>query len=141
MLLHGPLVISKNSVSCLKLFVRYSRLKNPAFWLVQRFLDYNSRNRFFPTFCFWRKLKYYNQKSIYTYIKVDKILHTLKTSFLGLFERPKSIWTFFKGLSLFLLYNVYQIVSQGLIQSETTVSRKASIWSKGNKDGNKIKLE
>ena len=33
------------------------------------------------------------------------------------------------------------IVSQGLMQAETTVSRKASTWSKGNNDGNKKKLE
>ena len=32
-------------------------------------------------------------------------------------------------------------ISKGLIQAETTVRRKASTWSKGNKDGNKIKLE
>ena len=30
---------------------------------------------------------------------------------------------------------------QGLIQADTTVKRKASTWSKGSKDGNKIKLE
>ena len=32
-------------------------------------------------------------------------------------------------------------VSQILIQVETTVSRKASTWSKGNKDGNKTKIK
>ena len=32
-------------------------------------------------------------------------------------------------------------VSQGLIQAETAVSRKASTWGKDNKDYDKIKLE
>ena len=32
-------------------------------------------------------------------------------------------------------------VSQGLIEAETTVTRKASTLSKGNKDGNKIKIK
>ena len=32
-------------------------------------------------------------------------------------------------------------VSQGLTQAETTVVRKTSAWSKGNKDGNKIKIK
>ena len=32
-------------------------------------------------------------------------------------------------------------VSQGLIQAETTVGKKTSTWSKGNKDGNKIKIK
>ena len=54
---HGPLVTSKNSASYLNLFVRYSSLKNPAFWLVQRFLDHNSRTRFFPKILFLQKVK------------------------------------------------------------------------------------
>ena len=32
-------------------------------------------------------------------------------------------------------------VSQGLIQAETTVSKRSSTWSKGNKDGNKTKIK
>ena len=40
-------------------------------------------------------------------------------------------WYIFNTLSLELF------VSQGLIQAETTASRKASTWSKGNKDGRK----
>ena len=32
-------------------------------------------------------------------------------------------------------------VSQGSIQAETTVNRKAPTWSAGNKDGNKIKIK
>ena len=32
-------------------------------------------------------------------------------------------------------------VSQGLVVAETTVNRKVSTWSEGNKDDNKIKLE
>ena len=31
--------------------------------------------------------------------------------------------------------------SYGLIQAETTVCRKASTWSNGSKDGNKIKIK
>ena len=54
---HGPLVTSKNSASYLNLFVRYSSLKNPAFWLVQRFLDHNWRTRFLPNILFLEKVK------------------------------------------------------------------------------------
>ena len=43
----GPLVISKNSTSQLKVFVRYCSLKNLAFWFVLRFSDHKSRTRFF----------------------------------------------------------------------------------------------
>ena len=43
----GPLVISKNSTSQLKVFVRYCSLKNLAFWFVLRFLDHKSRTRCF----------------------------------------------------------------------------------------------
>ena len=42
----GPLIITKNSTSYVKFFVRYCGLKNPAFWFVLRFLDHNSRARF-----------------------------------------------------------------------------------------------
>ena len=86
---HGPLVTFKNSASYLKLLVRYSSLKNLAFWLVKRFLDHNSRTRYFSqTFCFCRKLKYHKQKSMYIYThthshtQVDKIfLHPKKLIF------------------------------------------------------------
>ena len=44
---HRPLVISRNLTSYLNLFVRYCRLRNLAFWIVLRFLDHNSRIRFF----------------------------------------------------------------------------------------------
>ena len=91
---HGPLVTSKNSASYLNLFVRYSSLKNPAFWLVQRFLDHNSRNRFFP--------EYHKQKSIYI-SKWIRFFYTLKTSFLGLFEPSKSTWTFSQESVTFLI--------------------------------------
>ena len=166
---HRPLVTSKNSVSYLNLFLRYSSLKNTAFWLVQRFLDHNWRTRFLPNILFLEKVKtplalsYWSKKRIigssyrklawvgfepttteFRSIQVDDVFFTaLVILFFGLFETPKSIWIFFKnqGISLFLLYDVYQIASQGLIQPETTVSRKESIWSKGNKDCNKIKLE
>ena len=45
---HGPPVRSKNSASYLNLLVRYFSLKNPAFWLTLKFLDHNSRIRFYP---------------------------------------------------------------------------------------------
>ena len=53
---HRPLVTSKNSVSYLNLFLRYSSLKNTVFWLVQRFLD-NWRTRFLPNILFLEKVK------------------------------------------------------------------------------------
>ena len=51
----GPLVISKNSTSHLKFFVRYCSLKNPAIWFFFRFLDHNSRTRFFANLLFLQK--------------------------------------------------------------------------------------
>ena len=57
LLLYGPLVTSKNSTSCLNLFVRYSSLKNPGFWLALRFLNHKSRTRFFPNMLFLQKVK------------------------------------------------------------------------------------
>ena len=51
LLLYGPLVTSKNSTSYLNFFVRYSSLKNPAFWLAMRFLD-NWRSRFIQNMLF-----------------------------------------------------------------------------------------
>ena len=53
----GPLVISKNLTSHLKFFVRYCSLKNLVFWLVLRFLDHNSRTRFFANMLFLQKVK------------------------------------------------------------------------------------
>ena len=54
---HGPLFRPKNSTSYFNLFVRCSSLKNPAFWLALRFLDHNSRTRFFPNMLFLQKVK------------------------------------------------------------------------------------
>ena len=76
------------------LFVRYSSLENPAFWLALRFLDHNSRIRFF-----WNMLFLQNVKTIDTpvlkqkrlYIWVDKIFaKILKISFCGDFLCPLS---------------------------------------------------
>ena len=52
LLLYGPLFTSKKPTSCLNLFVGYSSLKNPAFWLALRFLDHNSRTRSFTNMLF-----------------------------------------------------------------------------------------
>ena len=42
---------------------------------------------------------------------------------------------------ILLRFWVELFVSQGLIEIETTASRKASNWSEDNKDGNKIKIK
>ena len=47
----------KISFSFLNLFVKYSSLKNPAFWLVLRFLDHNWKTRFFSNIMFLEKVK------------------------------------------------------------------------------------
>ena len=52
---HRPLFTSKNSTSTF--FLRYSSVKTPAFWLPLRFLDHNSRTRFFPNMLFLQKVK------------------------------------------------------------------------------------
>ena len=53
----GPLIMSKNSSSYVKFFLRYCGLKNPVFLFVLSFLDYNSRTRFLQTCCFCIKCK------------------------------------------------------------------------------------
>ena len=53
----GPLIMSKNSSSYVKFFLRYCGLKNPVFLFVLSFLDYNSRTRFLQTCCFSIKCK------------------------------------------------------------------------------------
>ena len=50
----GPLIISKNSSSYLKFFVRHCGLMNPVFWFVLRFLVH-SRTRFLQTYYFFKK--------------------------------------------------------------------------------------
>ena len=55
---------------------------------------------------------------------------------LRLYGLSVAVWWYILVILLVELF-----VSQGLIKVETTVNRKASIWSKGNKDGNKMKLE
>ena len=110
---HWPLVTSKSQISHLNLLLGYSKLKNPAFWLALRFLDHNSRTRFFPTMLFLEKVKKpltllcWGKKNIY--IWVDKIFaKTLKT-FLGLLEPSEPIWNFLKNrypsLSYFTMSN------------------------------------
>ena len=65
---------SHNSTSYLNLIVRYYSLKDLALWLVLRFLNYNSRTRFFPKhLVFEKKLKImgifvFKQKSISEWI-------------------------------------------------------------------------
>ena len=54
---HRPLVISKNSTWYPNLFVRYCSLKDPAFWIVLRFMDHNSRTRFSLNMSFLQKVK------------------------------------------------------------------------------------
>ena len=54
---HGPLITSKNSTSCHNLFLRYSSLKNPAFRLALRFLNHNSKTRFFQNMLFLQNVK------------------------------------------------------------------------------------
>ena len=54
---YGCLTTYKNWISQLISFVRYSILKNPAFWLISRFLDHYSRTRFFPNMWFLQKVR------------------------------------------------------------------------------------
>ena len=56
---------------------------------------------------------------------------------------PRSCYVLSVAVWWYILVRLFGeiIVSQGLMQAETTVSRKASTWSKGNNDGNNKKLE
>ena len=54
---YGCLTTYKNWISQLISFVRYCILKNLAFWLIYRFLDHYSRNRFFPNIWFLQKVR------------------------------------------------------------------------------------
>ena len=108
---HGPLVTSQNLTSYLNLFLRYSNLKNPAFWLSLKFLDHNSRNRLFPSMLSFQKVKnhwHFHDEAKNINIWLDKIFaKTLKTSFLWLFEPTESMNFFSKtGPVTFLLYDV-----------------------------------
>ena len=91
---HGPLVTWKLIIINFNLFVRYSSLKNPAFWLALRFLDHSSRTRFLPNMLLLQKVKrplVFPCLSKKAYIWVDKIFaKTLKTSFWGDFQCPFS---------------------------------------------------
>ena len=71
LLLYGLPVTSKNSTSYLNLFVRYSSLENLAFWLALRFLNHNSRIRFFQNMLFLKKVK----KPIDTFVLEQKKNH------------------------------------------------------------------
>ena len=52
----GPLVISKNSSSYLKFFVRHCGLMNPVFWFVLRFFG-PLKNQIFANILFFQKVK------------------------------------------------------------------------------------
>ena len=106
---HGCLVTYKNSNSYLNSFVRYWSLKNPAVWLVKRFLHHNSRTRFFPGMMFVQKLKrplvpsYWSKKK---HIRMDKIFFKiLKTSLLGYF---RTFWALLAWLNLFCKTRIHQ---------------------------------
>ena len=107
---HGPLVTSKYSTSYLNLFLRYSCLKNPAFYLALRFLDHKSRTTFFSNMLFLQKIKrlltlsYWRKKCISEWIGF--FAKALKGSYLGLFDASESIWTFFQKLrsATFLIF-------------------------------------
>ena len=86
------LIKYSNSASHLNLFVRYCSWKNPAFWLVQRFLGSNSRTTFLPRMLFLQKVR----RALVLWYSIKKVLIWLdyifikssKTPFLGCF------WTF-----------------------------------------------
>ena len=103
---HGPLVTCKNSNSYLNVFVRYSSLKNPAFWLALRFLGHHSRTRFFPKHEKPLTLSYRSKKAYIS--EWIRFWQNPKNLILGLFEPSEPIRTFFKNWnpSLFLLYDV-----------------------------------
>ena len=73
---YGCIVTCKNSTSYLNSFLRYCSLKNSIFWLVQRFLDLNSKIRFFSkVFC--RKL----ENDWYFHIKLKRYILLKKPHF------------------------------------------------------------
>ena len=81
--------------------MKYPSLKNPTFWLFLRFLDHNSRIRFYPKHVVfvktWKTIDTFILKQKSIYIWVDKVFaRILKTSFVGLFEPSELISTFFQ---------------------------------------------
>ena len=91
-MLLGLLIISKNSTSYLKFFVRYCGLKNPAFWFVSRFFNHNSRTRFLQTFCFSKRYKKNFNTSCWSkkaYLNWQGFCQNPKNLFLGTFKSSK----------------------------------------------------
>ena len=94
----GPLVRSENSSSYLNLFVRYSSLMNPAFWLALRFLDHNSRNRFFPNVLFLQKvrrplkLSYWAHLNFFTKTGIRHFSNFMMSSFIEKIEKNWWSW-------------------------------------------------
>ena len=74
----------------------------------------------------------------------SEILHCRQTEKGGaqLVFAPRRCYVLSVAVWWYILVTLFGeiIVSQGLMQAETTVSRKASTWSKGNNDGNKKNL-
>ena len=86
---YGSLTIQKTSTAYLSSFVRYCSLKNSPLCLVEMFLDYNSRSRFFQDVRFLQKvrvpigLSYSSKKR--TYERNRLFAKTQRTSFRGHF--------------------------------------------------------
>ena len=95
---HIALVTSKNSTSYPNLFVRYCSLKNPAFWLVLRFLAHNSRMTFFPNDLFLQDVLFVLKQKAYLQWKYfcQNSKNLIFGSFLGLLEPSEPIQFIFK---------------------------------------------
>ena len=108
-MLLGLLIISKNSTSYLKFFVRYCGLKNPAFWFVLRFLVHNSRARFLETCCFCKKYEKTLALSAVVFLWI-RLLPKISNLTLWIFKLCKPSPSEFISknwdVSFFLLYDV-----------------------------------
>ena len=96
LLLYGPLAVSEKLTSYLNLFVRYSSLKSPAFWLALRFSE---------TYFFCKNLKdhwHFHAEAKIIHIWLDKIFaKTIKTMIFWYFlSSPSPSELLFKNQNL-----------------------------------------
>ena len=84
------------------LFVRYSSLKNPAFWLALRFLGHNWRTRFFPKVKGLLTLPCWSQK-VYISELIRFLLKAEKTHFVETFCALRAHLNFYSKTRIFQL--------------------------------------
>ena len=100
-----------NSTSYLNSFGRYCSLKNPAFWLVKRFLELNLRARFFPDTWFLQKVA----DHYYFHIQVKKVhlngsdflLKPRKPQFFTILGPPDPTRLFFQKSDVATSFNLW----------------------------------